>query len=72
MERYRVQFVDNKAVAASKIDIITKNTLNFDKRGGRGAIESFIIYGDNEDDAIQAANEIVSGTILKFLPGLAT
>jgi hypothetical protein len=67
VERYKVLFADNKAVAASKTDWQIKKTLNIRKKGDKKIIDWFIVYGDDETDAIRLADSVVTESFAKFL-----
>ena len=73
MEGYKVIFENNRAISAHKLDYINTDKdelIKLTRKGEHRFMEWLIIYGYDENDAIEMANDIIQeywGLILKLI-----
>ena len=60
MRRYKVLFKNNKAISASFTGENFGKHLKIAKEDNKKIIESFVVWGDNEEDAIEVATKTAS------------
>ncbi len=69
MVEYKVVFDNNKAVAATKFQkLVPDDAVRLHREGDKRLLDWLVVYGDDEQDAMQLADNIVTnywGTILK-------
>ena len=69
MVEYKVVFDNNKAVAATKFQkLVPDDAVRLHREGDKKLLDWLVVYGDDEQDAMQLADNIVTnywGTILK-------
>ena len=60
MNKYKVSFTNNKAVSAQKLSDESESYLKIGDQGKRKVVEWFVVSGDDENDAMQYANRVVT------------
>jgi hypothetical protein len=65
---YRVIFENNIPVFARQIDIIdSKEVVKLSREGNKRLMNWFVVYGDNETDAIEIAKKVLKTIWAEYL-----
>jgi hypothetical protein len=60
VKKYKVLLSNNKAVSAEPVAITQSNHIKINRDGNRTSIEWFVVYANDEGDAVSLVDELMA------------